>query len=213
MYYSGFMTNGITIVARPLDKQIYQCFANDISTSILLGSTAKLTQDVVYQNPVIFIPSTSEKIGVRYSILLRQYALTSEAFKFWTSLKKNTEQLGSIFDAQPSQINGNIHNLNNPAEAVVGYISTSTVQTKRIFIDDTELPRNWRPDYPVACQLDSFYYSNPKSGQNEVGTLISGSEIPISSFGIRTIEGYLGSSRPCVDCTLRGKTAPPAFWQ
>jgi len=212
-YYSGFMSNGITIIPRPLNQQIYQCFASDTSTSILLGSTARLTQDVVYQTPITFISPTSEKIGIKYSILLRQYALTSEAFTFWTNLKKNTEQLGSIFDAQPSQINGNIHDVNNPTEAVVGYISTSTVQTKRIFIDDTELPRNWRPDYPVSCHIDSFYYSDPKFGKNEVIDLVSSSDIPISSFGVRTIEGYLAADRPCVDCTIRGKTQPPSFWK
>jgi len=212
MYYSGFISNGTSIDYRPSNQQIYYCFAGDISSTILLGSTAKLAQDVVYQNPITFIPSTSEKIELRYSILLRQYALTSDAFTFWTSLKKNTEQLGSIFDAQPSQINGNIHNLTNPNEAVVGYISASTVQTKRVFIDNSEMPRTWKATYPESCQADSFYFSNPKTGQNQVLELISGSYIPLSSYGVPVIIGYMGSSRPCVDCTLRGVTQTPSFW-
>src|SRR5258708_1654300 len=100
-YISYYMSNGSSIVRRPFDKLIFYCFANDASSNIVLGSSAKLKQDVIYQSHIIFIPSTSEKIEMKYSILLREYALTSDAFVFWENLKKNTEQLGSIFDAQP----------------------------------------------------------------------------------------------------------------
>ena len=211
-YPSGAMSDGVQIVYRPADKQIYYCFAGDVSTSILLGSSAMLTQDVIYQSHITFIEPTSEKIELRYSILMRQYALTNEAFTFWTNLKKNTEQLGSIFDAQPSQINGNIHNLNNPEDIVVGYIGASTMQSKRIFIDNSEVPLTWEPVYPPSCTVDSFFYSRPF---NDVAISLipfSSAYIPLSPFGSPFIRGYTGARRPCVDCTLRGKIQQPNFW-
>jgi len=56
MYYSDYVSNGDSIIPRPLNQQIYQCWTNDISTDIQLASSAKLSQDVIYQNPLVFIP-------------------------------------------------------------------------------------------------------------------------------------------------------------
>jgi hypothetical protein len=87
-----------------------------------------------------------------YSVIVSQYALTSNQFKYWTELKKNSEQLGTLFDAQPSQLNSNIHCITNPAEPVMGYLSASTVQKKRIFIANSEMTNiNYVP-YDLPCE-------------------------------------------------------------
>ena len=52
----------------------YFCYQHDVSSSITLASTAKLAKDVLYQAPIVYIASSSEKIETKYSILLRQYA-------------------------------------------------------------------------------------------------------------------------------------------
>jgi hypothetical protein len=218
-YQSGWVAENGAIAFRTPDQQVYYCFASDYSSTILLGSTAKLTQDVLYQMPVTAIVSTSEKIEMKYSILVRQYALTADAFKFWTSLKKNTEQLGSIFDAQPSQISGNIHNTANANEPVVGYISAGTVQSKRIFISYTQLPPTWLTIYPHDCELDSFLYNDPKTKSNRVAQYLLTQpplEIPVSGIyktGSIGPVGFTGSDEYCVDCTLRGTKTQPAFWK
>ena len=214
-YQSTTITNGIALMPRKANYQIFSCFAGDISSTILLGSSAKLSQDVIHA-ALVFIPSTSEKVGIKYSILLRQYALTPDAFTFWTSLKTNSEQLGSIFDAQPSQINGNIHNISNPNERVFGYVSACTVQTKRIFIPHSSLPGSWNVKYPYDCSLDSLWYDNPKTHENQVLELIpfGSNKVPVSYFGTSLgILGYFGTSHECADCTIRGSVYQPYFWQ
>jgi hypothetical protein len=215
-YYSAYYAAGDTILSRHADQDIYYCFANNTSSTILLGSSAKLTQDVLYQAPITAIESTSEKIELKYSILVHEYALTEKGYKFWESLKKNTEQLGSIFDAEPSQISGNIHNTADAAEPVIGYISAGTVQSKRIFIASEQLPSTWRPIYPYECGIDTLLY-NSKAHINQVAqVLIPGLEIPVagifSNTSLKPI-GYTGSSQPCVDCTLRGSKQIPDFWK
>jgi len=64
-----------------------------------------------------------------YSIEVTQYALTPEAFTYWELLKKNTEQLGSIFDASPSSSLTNIAAINSK-DLVIGYVSVSTTTKK-----------------------------------------------------------------------------------
>jgi len=218
-YLSQFITNGTKIVARNPDQIVYSCFGNDASSTILLGSSAKLSQDVIYQSPLTSVVSTSEKIETKYSILVDQYALTSDAYAFYTNLKKNTEQLGSIFDAQPSQIAGNIHNVNNANEPVVGYVIACTVQSKRIFISVDQLPNTWSPIYPYECDIDSEWFFNPHTKQNDVAQNLiplNSSTIPITTFvapGGFSVSGYLGVEDDCVDCTLRGTKTQPNFWK
>jgi Domain of unknown function (DUF4249) len=214
-YYSYFISNGSGIVDRPPDQQIYYCFGDQLSSDIVVGSSASLQNDVIYQNPIVFIPSASEKIETKYSILLKQYSLTADAFAFWTTLRKNTEGLGSIFDAQPSNINGNIHSVLHSSEGVIGYVSVCNVTTKRVFISNSQLPSAWQPTYPYQCVQDSFLFRD-KSGVDQTTALIGlpNSELVTSAIlnnGIAA--GYLGADRQCVDCTLRGFTTAPSFWQ
>jgi hypothetical protein len=219
LYASTFITTGTAIVSRLPAQQIYTCFSSDVSTSIYISSTAALSQDVIYQAPLAQIPSTSEKIETRYSILLRQYALTNDAYNFWLNLKKNTEDLGSIFDAQPSTSVSNIHNINNAAEIVVGYVSACKVQTKRIFISSNQLPLTWRPTYPYACTFDTSLFKGPFGVNQVAGTLIPlhAPEIPIAGVLLPgnpgpIPDGYTGSDSPCVDCSIRGTKIIPSFW-
>lgn len=230
-YKSGYKSNGDTVIRRNfINDEIYQCWGNDTASTIALGSTANLSRDVITNNPVTFVSSTSEKLGSEYSILVRQYALTGEAYTFWQNLKKNTEQLGGIFDAQPSQINGNIHSVSNPSEPVIGYISVGSTASKRIFIRNQQLPA-WVPTNPYPnCQLDSIYlfYSPPGSTvpvnqENEYfnynklakhNLLIPVQAITvIPKIGPEITIGHTGSTPECVDCTLRGTNKQPAFWK
>jgi len=217
-YASTYISDGTNLVPRTAAQNIFFCFGNGASSNINLGSSAKLSQDIIYQSPVTLIPSTSEKIEMKYSILVRQYALTSDAFAFWQNLEKNTEKLGSIFDAQPSEISGNIHCLSNPEEPVIGYLSACLVQSKRIFVLNSQLPSSWLTVYPYSCDQDSNYYVHPITHHNDVADLI-----PLPSSSVITVPFYFpGSPKPngffstsfeCGDCTIRGTTKQPEFWK
>ena len=217
-YESDYVLNaaGDSIVPRDINNLKFFCFANDISSSILLSSTTKLTRDVVFQSPLTKILPTSEKIEMKYSILVKQYALTPDAYSFYTNLKKNTEQLGSIFDAQPSQFAGNIHSVTNANEPVLGYISVTNVQSKRIFITNAQLPTSWLPIYPFDCEEDEALFYN-KEGYNDVQNILIDAPVvfePTRAAGTPPIIiGYYYSRPDCVDCTLRGTTAAPPFWK
>lgn len=209
-------TSTNTIQPRIASQGVYYCFANDVSSSILLNSTTKLSQDVVYQSPLTHIPITSEKLEKKYSILVKQYALTDDAYKFYQNLKTNTEQLGSIFDAQPNQLNGNIHNVKNPNMQVIGYLTVTNVQSKRIFITNDALPKYTVTVYPYDCEEDSALYVNKYNFNDVQNVLINRpvTDIPtFAIFGFGGIIGYGYSTPPCVDCTLRGSKQQPSFWK
>ena len=217
MFSSAYISNGTAVVPRSQDQLVYYCFASNASTSIILGSSARLKQDVLFQAPITAIESTSEKIELKYSILLREYALTPDAYKFWETLKKNTEELGSIFDAEPTTLSGNIHNTHDAKDIVVGFISAGTVAKKRIFIASEQLPSTYLPKYPYDCSIDSTFYDDPHSHSNTVlQRLLTGTEVPVNAIFISsspTPIGYTASDISCIDCTLRGSKQQPDFWK
>lgn len=218
-FNSDYVSNGDSIINRPTSQQIYKCWTSNLSNDIELGSSAKLTQDVIYENPLVFIPSTSEKLEDRYSILLKQYAMTAAGYNYYTLLKQNTEQLGSIFDSQPSTLTGNIHCITDHTLPVIGYITAGTVQEKRIYINNGQLPLNWAATYPYDCEQDSALFNDPRTlpkGQNTVSQLlvsVPNSFVPTEAITkMNVVIGYEYSDRSCADCSLRGKTTPPGFW-
>lgn len=202
-YYSSVKYQGGAILYRSSDELIFDCWITQNSTDLLLASSAKLSQDIIYEKPLRFIPFNSFELSIKYSMLLRQYALTKEAFLYLENLKKITEQTGSIFDAQPSQLTGNMHSINNPSQTVVGYMTISTVETVRKYIRNEEVVP-W--DMSFYCErkevpLDSisFYFS-------ALGYLPIDQNIPASTVG--------GAQPECVDCKTRGGTTmKPDFWQ
>jgi len=192
-YYK--IVNGLPVLRTAADGQDFQCWGHDTSSNILLSSTHDLSKDIVSQYPITFLPSTSEKIEDRYSILVKQYALTAAAYNYYLLLKQNTENLGGIFDAQPSQLTGNIHNINNKSEPVIGYISAGTVSEKRIYIDNRNLPA-WVPVTfydTYGCSMDTTSYR----------------PFPVDYV---PIGGKYGALYTCTDCTLRGSNKQPVFW-
>ena len=199
-------------VVRTAAQDIYTCWHTSSSTDVVLASSAKLTQDVIYNTIVTTVPSASEKVSIGYSILVKQYALTLDAFNFWQNLKKNTELLGSIFDAQPSQIQGNIHNITDSIEPVFGYVSAGTSQQKRITVFYTSWPQGWGSDKSAYnnCVQDTVLIKDYVLFQGGALSLIPLSQIfaPPNPIPI----GYFGSSHICADCTLRGTNKKPSFW-
>jgi hypothetical protein len=209
-YISNFISDGSGLVLRSQDQYVSTCYSNDVSSDIPLGSSAKLTQDLLYQYPILFISDKSEKIESRYRLVLREYALTNSAYNFWINLKKNTEQLGSIFDAQPSELQSNIHCVSNPSEPVIGYLSICTVSSKTEFINNAQLPA-WEPAYPYTCNVDTAVI-----GKYNYHNLVTSPDLFLATDPIGTVAsptGYLWTTRECADCSTRGSLIRPPFWR
>jgi len=190
---------------QPGDPQISTCWQFNASNTFLLGSTAKLSQDIVYL-PLTNIPPASWKLSVLYSILVKQYAWSKEGFEFLERMKKNTESVGSVFDAQPSELNGNIRCTTNPAQPVIGFFNICTIREKRLFIYNSEVPR-W--NYQSGCSED-VVENNPDSiVKKATGKLPTTPEV-IGAFGF--IVSFKASTDICVDCTLSGTNVKPNYW-
>ncbi|MFT3676169.1 MAG: DUF4249 domain-containing protein [Chitinophagaceae bacterium] len=210
-YYSRYIYENKKVRKRVLPQEdVSVCWRHNNSTRIALGSTAKLAADVISKIPILSFPFGDDRLSVRYSILVRQYALEKEAYEYYDLLRKNTESLGTIFDAQPSENKGNITCVNDPKEPVIGFVTASTIEKKRFFVLASEVP-DWRFQEYCYSQLVTL---RPDSTEFYFGT---GGYKPYDTIEIDPVRSnppaYLGAFDYCVDCTDRGgSTIRPSFW-
>jgi len=90
-----------------------------------------------------------------------QHSITKEAYDYWETVKKVAQSTGSIFDTPPAPINGNIYNINDPEERVLGFFEVSAVDTIRTYtfahdleplvIEDRCSPYIWQSRRDPAC--------------------------------------------------------------
>lgn len=198
------------VFQRDTSKYMYICWQSYKSNEILLGSSNSLSEHVINKAPIRFVPKGEDKFNFRYSILVKQFALSKEAHEYWNNLKQMTELGGSIFDVQPSELVGNIFCTTDEAERVIGFISVQTMAQKRIFVESREVSRSLFVGFiPGVCELKMVVHPDSLRYYFGSGRLIPVVTEPTPSGG----EMYFGSEAKCVDCRLRGGTnKKPAFW-
>ncbi|WP_242434525.1 DUF4249 domain-containing protein [Hymenobacter amundsenii] len=193
------------------------CWSTASSSRIVLNQTIALSEDRVTNFRMLTLPANTSRLARRYSILVHQQALTKAEYAYWDLLRKNTENIGSLFDPQPSQVTGNMHNLDDGQEPVLGFVGAHSVSDKRIFISRAELPAAVVPlsGYEACLPPDTL---KPASGIPPP----TAEDIRLSLFYAFNSQKYLpievvpggvtAKERDCIDCRTRGTAVRPSFW-
>lgn len=107
------------VVSYIIDKQLI------LKESIQLVSRSELTNDNLLQMPVDFVFDIAE-----YDASVEMHSLSPKAYDFWVLGKKQQENGGTIFESAPIEIPGNIVNVNNPDELVLGLFTAGSISRK-----------------------------------------------------------------------------------
>ncbi len=181
------------------------CWKSANSTDINILSTEALTENRVVKHPLTFITTETDRLIVKYSILVRQYSISEEEFTYRDNLKKSVFEAGGLYDAIPGAIRGNINCTDNPASAVLGFFGVSAVSEERLFIENVQTKF---PDFYAYCPIDSIPVKDydPKVYGNNVYILGEWYEPPLPVYYILSIH------RECIDCSLSGTAMKPDYW-
>ena len=213
---SQFETKNNEIIKRIDD--IHTCWKNENSNTIITNTSKKLNADIIFQQKLNTIYTESRKFDMKYSILVKQYAIGADEYNYWKMLQKSNETTGSLFDPQPTQVTGNFKCLNDPGEVILGYFSPYSESQKRKTI---EVYKDYQPDWfntSLNCQVLTFFPGpNLKYFSKERGCCFN---IP-DFFNIikeyhedGKFNGYLVSTKECVDCRSKlygGTNIEPEF--
>ncbi len=213
-YVASFFSNYMLVNGEALDRRvedrIYMCWSNDFSKNVLVGNSDRLVDDVIRDFPLTHVMGNSVKLSSRYSILVRQRALTKEAYEFWSELQRTSEGVGGLFDPQPYEVLGNIHSVNGDKIAL-GYFGGGEVKEKRLFIELRDMPfriANMREPAPCGEEFinSALIADLPFLPSN----IILIEAIYVRGIGI---VGYTYADRFCVDCQRQGGSLQqPEFW-
>lgn len=211
------------------EDDVFHCWKSASSTNIVLGTSTNNATDRLEELLVNSLASTSFKILRGYSILVKQTVLTKEGFDFWQAMQKNTEQVGSIFDSQPSQLFSNIKSTSNPDEVVIGFISAGTVTENRLTLSTYAMIPEWRQNpefnYREICDqagngapFRTFLFTTPL-GRADISRYLLEPDKP----GYMILDKYPPLGEPtgwsttsefrCADCRLQGGVnIRPSYW-
>jgi hypothetical protein len=186
------------------------CYASEKSGEILIRSSE---EDIDF--PVLFIPGEkTPRLNVQYCIEIKQLSLSKDEYEFWNCMKQIGESGSNIFDKQPFQVSGNIYNISNPNQRVLGYFQVSAAKMRRKYITCGQVSALGVPLYSYPCTTITAVPNQTLHTWDDVYSYYIASGYifiqPIfSAFGL---SGLIFANPLCADCTVSGVLTKPDFW-
>jgi len=202
-YYDGT----IHFTGQSLDTLFY-CWKTGHIYELFTFTVNNLTSGRITRCPLNYVSGHTDRLSVKYSLLVRQYAISQNAYNYWNTVQHQTQNTDGMYETQPVSITGNVHCITNPGETVLGYFMVASYTEKRIFV-----PRDFDftiysppcPPYDLDAQsLDLFLSKYPPE------------DYPIYLLNLSgMMQGpWDYADQTCFDCTkLGGSVTKPDFWE
>lgn len=186
----------------PPDYSRNICWATIPVKEIYTLSTSNLVRNEYKHLPLHLIDGySSTRLGILYSMMVKQYALTESAYNYWDRLRANSSGQGGLYDKQPVLLKGNLHNVTFPEMEVLGFFYSASESGKRYFYKDI-------PGITLEFSNKCIESNLPIRGWTDL--LIFGEPIYyyFNEQGVLRILSF-----ECVDCRrMGGSLQKPEFW-
>ncbi|MDH5608623.1 MAG: DUF4249 domain-containing protein [Cyclobacteriaceae bacterium] len=187
------------------------CYQTNVSKSFHFATATGTGQTRVAEFPIHFVFQYEQQLRTRYSLKVKQYAISDEAYQYFQHLNKNNEGSGSLFDQQQGAIIGNVFSVDDASEIVLGYFEVAGVSERREFYNPRDLPPPFRvPPYLYHCPYNDIIISSFDSVDYYLNTNPFLLVYMVSTF-TPPVGVYL-ASRECADCSWYASTIKPDFW-
>ncbi|MBQ0768786.1 MAG: DUF4249 domain-containing protein [Bizionia sp.] len=219
----------VDLVLKEENEEI--CFTTNKSIGIIQTSTDHLESNIVSKFPVRTINKDNVILRERYSILVKQYVQSLEAYKYYETINELSTNESLFSENQPGFVVGNISALQNSSEKIIGFFDVSSVSSDRIYFnyEDIDAPR---PPYPYDCELResedgliSYNKNHLKLNYALHGNYNGGTLMPNQRAILHNLlkdggyyKYYSGQvvyyivSPECGDCTSYSSNLKPNFW-
>lgn len=196
------------------------CYSTQSSNELLLATSSEQSANAVTGVPIKFIAKDDYSISERYSILVKAYSESYDAYQYYRLTQKISGEGQSFSPTQPGFIYGNISNVSNANEQVVGYFNIVTVKKKRIFFDHSDFNYT-KPNYFADCEPVTYDYDwiCPRGGvppYNVDHRVMIYQYLNTNNY--KLLEHQEGTSLytliapECIDCTSFASNVVPDFW-
>ena len=185
----------------PPDYSNSVCWANGLVKNVYTLSTKSLSENIFMKYPLHFVDGHSSRLGILYSILVRQLALSENAYNYWEQVRVNNIEQGGLYEQQPFAIKSNLTNVTNPDKEVLGYFYAASESSRRYFYKDIE---GIELDFTDFCNEDIL----GQGGWRQFNKY----DYPVY-YHFNAQHSLRILNTECVDCRLMGgSTIKPDFW-
>ncbi len=193
------------------------CWKHVSSDDINVFSMGDLVDSEIKEKQVTFVGSAlSDRLTIRYSLDVKMLTISKEEYEYWQKLKEATEDVGDVFAKQPYSVTGNVYNMEDENEAVLGFFQVGSVTSKRLYVNNEDLDDLDLPEYSDTCELksiivDGYHYESYYDIYNK--WVINGNYCCYDIYNDE--DGNTGlwlSRKVCSDCTITGDINMPDFW-
>lgn len=195
----------------PAEWEGTRCWKTTSSTRFYAASTENLTRDAVERYPLLFVDTQTPRLYHRFSLLIKQYAISKEYYEFLRTVEATNQTTGSLFDPIPNEVFGNIRASDGSRIPVLGYFSVAGITSTRYFIERDDIPEDFFPPYGPRCANDT----TELDFRDLYGFVATGNrtlyDYLYDDFGNRI--GFVITPITCASCAASGATnKQPDFW-
>ncbi len=123
----------------PLDPTNVCYVTGDFGNQLLPLLDCSLLARGETARPFVAVKEADRTFGEVMFFNLYMETLTPEAYKYWNKVSLLLSQSGSFFDAPPGAIRGNMANIDNPEELVLGYFYAAPEDTTHVKVLASDL--------------------------------------------------------------------------
>ncbi|MEZ5073038.1 MAG: DUF4249 domain-containing protein [Bacteroidales bacterium] len=199
-YWPSYIWYGAEIVVNVSDS-LYTCYMKEGIQSIFTASNRSLEGTSIKRNPLHFVSNESPRLHLRYGLQILQQSLTDQSYAYWKTMEEQAAEGGSLYETQPVSTVGNVYNVSDGNEKVLGCFYATQEQEAHLLI-----PNEFDfLTHGFQCKIDTIY-SLSGLGRDYpyflIGYAVTGTGPPY---------GY--GDKECFDCKMLGGTkALPEYW-
>lgn len=183
-------------------NKIFRCWKSYPLDQIFTGTTRNLSENELLRVPLNFVSNETDRLSVTYSLNVQQQSLSLEAYEYWQRMNEQAVESGGMYEKQPASVAGNIYNMSNQDDVVLGCFYASQVREQRIFVQNNGLFDFSIPHISCEYQQMSSLWSSPTV------------KYPVYIYVPGNFNPNLWGPEECFDCRIQGgDTIRPVNWE
>ena len=181
---------------------LFKCWKSYPLDRLYTATTRNLSSNEMKRMALNYVSNETDRLSVTYSIIVKQQSLSVDAYDYFQRLNEQAAESGGLYDLQPSSVKGNLYNVNDPEEVVLGFFHAAQLREKQIFVHNNNYFEFNIPH--ISCEYQSI--SSFLSG--------GGIEYPVYIYSPGPYQPSWTGPQECFDCRLQGgDTIRPVNWE
>ena len=115
----------------------FYCWGRSTNRGFIISSAERTTFGRVIEQIAEIVPADA-RLAMLYRITVKQNAISKQAYEYFTSVRKYSQDMGSIFSPVISELNGNIICITDRDRPAIGYVEVSTTAQRSLYISQSD---------------------------------------------------------------------------